>query len=541
MKVGMVVKKIVKTKHSNIIRRQESSQKYSKALYELIEYYPELEEKKIIMLRDINKNYFDSKIKKVVDGYDLVNFEIEKYGDENVEEIYHHDNLSMGDAIKYKPFFGSIKRIMRSCLSRSLHFYPSTIGSSVARQDLVDYLIKEGFPDSESEFCSGISVHNVAFASSTTQAFYMILKTIAREHDTILMTAPNYGIFASMAEKLGVHVETINLKEENDFFIDPFDLSRKIDSVNRKLQRKYSNNLDYTPKCVAYLNINPHNPIDNVMTEDDISLINKIGNICLKKGVFIIDDLIYRDLTYDRDKLAFPIGSIPRFFNNTISLFGLSKSFGLVSFRAGFIVMPTPIFWGYATQMFDFMDSISVLQVEAVRGAYNGSKGRYRNYDRYFNKIIPKYLYQLDLVYALIYGIDSIKNKKTRKRIEMDVKKYSKDKNAVNQILKGIKGVYIRNKTYPKSGFFVIVDFTSLKGKYYKNKKIVTEYDLLKAMFNFGKIRYLMGENFVWPYQNEFVSRINFAIDKNALIHNFYKINGLVRELKNGPNKKKNI
>jgi len=60
-------------------------------------------------------------------------------------------------------------------------------------------------------------------------------------------------------------------------------------------------------------------------------------------------------------------------------------------------------------------------------------------------------------------------------------------------------------------------------------------------MFNFGKIRYLMGENFVWPYQNEFVSRINFAIDKNALIHNFYKINGLVRELKNGPNKKKNI
>ena len=151
---------------------------------------------------------------------------------------------------------------------------------------------------------------------------------------------------------------------------------------------------------------------------------------------------------------------------------------------------------------------------------------------------MPKYLYQLDLVNAMIYGIDNIKNPANKNKIISDVKKYNKDEKVVKQILSGIKGVKISEKTYPQSGFFIIADFTELKGKYYKKEQINTEYDLLKAMFNFGKIRYLMGENFMWPNEDEFVARINFAIDKKALIHNFYQINKLVAVLEDKPNEK---
>ena len=55
--------------------------------------------------------------------------------------------------------------------------------------------------------------------------------------------------------------------------------------------------------------------------------------------------------------------------------------------------MPTPIFWGFATQVFDFMDSMCVIQVNAVRGAFNGSNKRYKDYDKYFSKLIPEYLF----------------------------------------------------------------------------------------------------------------------------------------------------
>ena len=51
-------------------------------------------------------------------------------------------------------------------------------------------------------------------------------------------------------------------------------------------------------------------------------------------------------------------------------------------------------------------------------------------------------------------------------------------------------------------------------------------------MFNVGKVRYLMGENIMWPNTEEFVARVNFAISKDALIHNFYQISRLVEVLK---------
>ena len=60
-------------------------------------------------------------------------------------------------------------------------------------------------------------------------------------------------------------------------------------------------------------------------------------------------------------------------------------------------------------------------------------------------------------------------------------------------------------------------------------------------MYHFGKVTYLMGENIMWPMSDEFVARINFAIDKEALIHYFYQINQLVKELKDAPNKENSI
>ena len=530
MNLKSIAKRILKRDTSPIASGSEDPLKYSKSLRELIEVYPELEDEKILMTKEDPNNPLDPLVRKILYGYDLVNFEIEKYGDEKVSEPYS-EALSSGDAIKHKPFSLCVKNMLVTSLSDHLNVYPSTVGSAQARQDLVDYLIREGFPGKKNEYCDAVNVHNVAFCGSTTQAFYMILKVIARPGDVVIIPAPTYGIFAGIAEKQGVHLEAIPLRKENDYYIDPVELSRKIDSVNDALKTRGRAQYGYAPKVVAFLNINPHNPIGNVMTEDHIGLISEIADICLDKGVFIIDDLIYRDLTYDHGKLAFPIASIPKYFNNTISLFGVSKSFGLASLRAGFIVCPTPIFWGFATQVFDLMDSVSVIQVDAVRGAFNGTDKRYKEYEKYFEKLIPKYLYRLDLVNALINGIDVIDDVETRKRIMRDIHSYTNDKNLAKKLSKGIKGVKIAEKTYPQSGFFIMADFTELKGKYYKGKQINTEYDLLKAVFNLGKVRYLMGENIMWPNEDEFVARVNFAIPKKALIHNFCQISKLVEVL----------
>ena len=63
-----------------------------------------------------------------------------------------------------------------------------------------------------------------------------------------------------------------------------------------------------------------------------------LGEVCNSRGVFIIDDLVYRDVTFDKANLAKPLATIPGMFRNTISLFGLSKAYGLAAIRAGFVV-----------------------------------------------------------------------------------------------------------------------------------------------------------------------------------------------------------
>ena len=87
-----------------------------------------------------------------------------------------------------------------------------------------------------------------------------------------------------------------------------------------------------------------------------------------------------------------------------------------------------------------------------------------------------------------------------------------------------------------KIKFFLILDFTELKGKYYHETKIKTEFDLLKIFYSHGKVKYLMGQNFSWPYKNEFVARTHFALELNALVKNYKRIKEVIEEIKDEKN-----
>ena len=142
------------------------------------------------------------------------------------------------------------------------------------------------------------------------------------------------------------------------------------------------------------------------MGEKDIDLLTKIGEVCLNRGVFIIDDLVYRDISYDKDNLAKPIATIPGMFRNTISLFGLSKSYGLASVRAGFVVADELIIREIVNRIFQEIDSSSSLTAYSLAGAFNNTPERKQLYDEYFTELREEYDYQMTKVeqmYAKLY------------------------------------------------------------------------------------------------------------------------------------------
>ena len=281
---------------------------------------------------------------------------------------------------------------------------------------------------------------------------------------------------------------------------------------------------------MAFLNANPNNPTGKVMGEKNVELLTEIGNVCLERGVFVIDDLVYRDTSYDPDNIAKPIATIPGMFRNTISLFGLSKSYGLASLRAGFIVADEILIREVINRIFQEIDSSPSITGYALVGAFNASLERKKVYHEYFTELREIYHYKYQILKALVNGIDSIDDEEVKEKIKSEVGNVLKEN--ANDALKGIPLVQFPENLEPESGFFAILDFTALKGMKYNGSIISTERDLLKFFYKQNRIRFLIGQSISWPYEEELVGRISYSIDDSLLIESIYKMHQSIELLK---------
>lgn len=473
-------------------------------------------------------------IAKMEPDYNFFSSDIYKNNPDQ-KAIFEYDNFHSGTPMKYKPFPGSMNKVKKIMRRRNLYWYPRSAGGYYDQQDIVDYLIREGFTSGSIKLKNGdrydgIGVDNIVFTCSTTHAYSLILSTIMNPGDVIIMTAPNYGLFAIMSDMHNLRTELLDLREEDNWMVNSDLLANRIDEINNNLKAKKKTRHN---RVVAFLNLNPHNPTGKVMNIKNLDILRGIGDVCKQRDVFIIDDLVYRDLTYDLDNLAVPIASIPEYFNNTISLFGLSKAYGLASFRAAFLVAPLAISEVITQKIHDTMDSMPVLQVASVSGAFNGSNKRYRCYKRYMGRQINEYKYRYYLIRALVYGIKTVEDPFLRKRIKTTICLYTKSSADRKTLYNGCPNLKIRSGTEPESGFFTIFDFTELKGKITPyNRVIKNERDLLDYFFKNGGVSYLMGGNICWPEMNEMVGRISFGISRKAIVRNMLLMNNAIRKLR---------
>lgn len=91
-----------------------------------------------------------------------------------------------------------------------------------------------------------------------------------------------------------------------------------------------------TPRTRAVVTCSPNNPTGAVYSEASIRAVNAL---CKARGVFHIHDEAYEYFTYD-NAVNFSAGSIDGAAGHTISLYSLSKGYGMASWRIGFMVIP---------------------------------------------------------------------------------------------------------------------------------------------------------------------------------------------------------
>lgn len=438
-------------------------------------------------------------------------------------------SLGGGDPLKSRPFPGTKKYISKIFKQNILSAYNHSGGNKEHREKLVEYFKNIGISryNNDDKYIP-LSINNLIFTSSTSHAFSLILRTIARPHDVVLMTGPAYGLFTYYPERIGAETRFINLKKENGLIIDTIELEQKIKEINKELFDKFHEKLSYIPRVVAFLNENPHNPTGIVLSEDNIDTLKNLANVCEKNGVFIIDDLVYSGIEYNRNKPAYPLALIPEHFNSIITMIGLSKSYSLAGLRAGLILANDFIISKIRDLIFQDMDSLSLLQSGVL--TYCLTHNSTSKATQYFNKIIQKYKINLEIIKLYVNGDKKTLTDRLSKVALKKIRKTLGEKDAQLFLNNSLKLQFAGN-IMPQSGFFALIDFSSLKGKTFNNFIINTEEDLLYYVFENTAVKFITGQSMAWPYPDELIARITFSCDSSDLIKRLFLIKSLFIKL----------
>ena len=91
-----------------------------------------------------------------------------------------------------------------------------------------------------------------------------------------------------------------------------------------------------TPRTRAVVTVSPNNPTGAVYPQADLHAVNAL---CRNRGIFHIHDEAYEYFTYGGVSHFSP-ASLPDAAGHTISLFSLSKAYGMASWRIGYMVIP---------------------------------------------------------------------------------------------------------------------------------------------------------------------------------------------------------
>ena len=167
---------------------------------------------------------------------------------------------------------------------------------------------------------NGITVRpasRVVVTAGGNQAFLNAVLAITDPGDEVVLPTPyyfNHEMAVVIAGAVAVGVPT-----RADYQLDVDGIADAITSRTR-----------------AIVTVSPNNPTGAVYSEASLRAVNAL---CRERGLFHIHDEAYEYFIYPPARHFSP-GSIPGAADHTLSLFSLSKAYGMASWRVGYMVVP---------------------------------------------------------------------------------------------------------------------------------------------------------------------------------------------------------
>jgi aspartate/methionine/tyrosine aminotransferase len=158
---------------------------------------------------------------------------------------------------------------------------------------------------------------SIMVTAGANMAFMHAVLAISEPGDEIILPVPFYFNHEMAIQMAGCRAVTVPTDER---------YHPDLDALGRAI----------TDRTRAIVTISPNNPSGAVFPE---ALLRAVSALCRDRGLYHISDETYEYFTYGSARHLSP-GSLPAAAAHTISIFSLSKAYGMAGWRIGYVVYP---------------------------------------------------------------------------------------------------------------------------------------------------------------------------------------------------------
>ncbi len=196
--------------------------------------------------------------------------------------------------------------------------------------------------------------------------------------DEVIYPDPGFPTYGSVVKYLDAGDIPIQLKEENEFRLNPNDIEERI-----------------TEKTKLIILNSPQNPTGSVMTKDEIE---KVAELAEQNNIYILSDEIYSKMLYEASFHSAAVRDESK--ERTIILDGFSKSYAMTGWRLGYVVGPEEVIKRMGTLMINALSCTTSFVQKAGITALKGTQEPLKRMMEAF----------LERRNAIVEGLNSIPN-----------------------------------------------------------------------------------------------------------------------------------
>ena len=180
------------------------------------------------------------------------------------------------------------------------------------------YTESQGLPKLRDEIAglhTGIDPDNVLVVTPE-EGIFLTMNALLEPGDNIICTSPGYQSLYEIATSIGCSVTKWEPNEADGWRFNPDDLRKNLTKKTKLVVANF-----------------PHNPTGYLPSREDF---DQVIEIVRENNLKLFSDEMYRYLEYDSTS---QLPSASEVYDGAISLFGMSKTFGLAGLRIGWLVI----------------------------------------------------------------------------------------------------------------------------------------------------------------------------------------------------------